>query len=86
MRCRFAVSLLAAALGTAAATPPAAAQLSAVGSARYTEGDLFLLGNEDDDEFGSALATGDFDGDGADDLATGVPFDDNLGGPYPIEG
>ena len=31
---------------------------------------------EDDDRFGSALASGDFNGDGFDDLAVGVPFED----------
>lgn len=33
------------------------------------------------DQLGSALAVGDFDGDGADDLAIGVPGDQNDGGP-----
>ncbi len=32
--------------------------------------------NETDDEFGSSLAAGDFDGDGGDDLAIGVPLED----------
>jgi hypothetical protein len=32
--------------------------------------------SETDDEFGSALASGDFNGDGKDDLAIGVPGDD----------
>jgi FG-GAP repeat len=32
---------------------------------------------EVDDGFGSALTMGDFDGDGYDDLAVGVPFEDN---------
>jgi FG-GAP repeat len=31
-----------------------------------------------EDFFAMSLATGDFNGDGADDLATGVPFDDGL--------
>ena len=86
MRSRFAIWLFAAVLVSAASTPPAAAQLSAVGSALYTEGDLFLLGPANDDEFGSVFATGDFDGDGADDLATGIPLDENLGGLYPNSG
>jgi len=33
--------------------------------------------NEDDDRYGQALATGDFDGDGRADLAVGVPRDDS---------
>lgn len=37
-----------------------------------------LGGPEDDDHFGAALAVGDFDGDGIDDLAIGVP-DEDLG-------
>jgi hypothetical protein len=32
--------------------------------------------SEDGDELGAALAAGDFDGDGFDDLAIGVPFED----------
>ena len=32
------------------------------------------------DNFGAALATGDFNGDGADDLATGIPDDNGLAG------
>jgi len=31
---------------------------------------------EEDDEFGRALAAGDFDGDGRDDLAVGIPYED----------
>jgi hypothetical protein len=38
-----------------------------------------LNGPEEDDRFGSALATGDFDGDGFDDLAIGVPREDAVG-------
>jgi hypothetical protein len=34
---------------------------------------------EDHEEFGSSLAVGDFDADGADDLAIGVPWDDPAG-------
>ena len=33
-------------------------------------------GEEQDDRFGWAVATGDFDGDGYDDLAIGVPYED----------
>lgn len=35
---------------------------------------------EFDDRFGFALATGDFNGDGVDDLAVGTPYEDNDGG------
>lgn len=35
---------------------------------------------EFDDRFGFALAAGDFDGDGVDDLAIGTPYEDNDGG------
>jgi hypothetical protein len=35
--------------------------------------------NEDDDDFGSAVAGGDFDGDGFDDVAIGVPGEDRNG-------
>jgi hypothetical protein len=43
-----------------------------------------LTGNADEeagDEFGSALEAGDFDGDGFDDLAIGIPFEDATIGP-----
>ncbi len=38
---------------------------------------------EDDDYFGAALAAGDFDGDGVDDLAIGVPGESEPGGVAP---
>jgi hypothetical protein len=34
---------------------------------------------EDEDQFGTSLATGDFDGNGLADLAVGVPFEDFKG-------
>jgi hypothetical protein len=37
---------------------------------------LFGAGSEDGDRFGSAVAAGDFDGDGRADLAIGVPLED----------
>ena len=37
--------------------------------------------NENGDEFGDQLTTGDFNGDGRDDLAIGVPFEDLGGSP-----
>jgi hypothetical protein len=65
---------------------PAAAQLYSYHSTLYTEGNLFFYGQADDDEFAHATTTGDFNGDGADDLATGIPYDDNAGGLYPDSG
>jgi hypothetical protein len=66
-------------LATAA---PAAAQLSGVGADVFVEDDIGFYGPLDNDNFGVVLASGDFDGDGADDLATGVPQDDNASGNY----
>jgi hypothetical protein len=46
-------------------------------SGGLTGGELFIQANaEDGDEFGSALAAGDFDGDGIFDLAVGAPGED----------
>ncbi len=42
----------------------------------WIQNDIVVNGDEDGDRFGSALAAGDFDGDGFDDLAIGVPFED----------
>jgi len=44
----------------------------------WIQNDIVVNGDEDGDRFGSALAAGDFDGDGFDDLAVGVPFEDYL--------
>ncbi|MEO8195475.1 MAG: FG-GAP repeat protein [Thermoanaerobaculia bacterium] len=83
------------ALATAAATPiliaagvallflPKAAcstGLSSVRAQTFENEDLLVYAAEPGDLFGFALATGDFNGDGADDLATGIPFDDGLSG------
>jgi hypothetical protein len=54
--------------------------LSEVGAERFDNEDLLLYVPEVGDRFAYALAAGDFDGDGAADLATGVPFDDALAG------
>jgi hypothetical protein len=65
-----------------AATPVAAQYgavgLSAVGVQRFVNEDLIFYKPQDNDSFARVLATGDFNGDGADDLATGIPFDDGL--------
>jgi len=47
--------------------------ISGAGSQYITEDDLLLDGAEGGDQFGAALAAGDFDGDGHSDLAIGVP-------------
>jgi hypothetical protein len=51
--------------------------LTAVGDQLWTQ-DSAGIDDEADggDQFGQTLATGDFDGDGADDLAIGVPWED----------
>jgi hypothetical protein len=41
----------------------------------FTQGDGLLGGPETSDQFGRSLALGDFNGDGRDDLAVGVPFE-----------
>ena len=44
-----------------------------------------MLGSEEDfDEFGSSLASGDFNGDGFDDLAIGVIGEDNFAGAVAV--
>ena len=50
---------------------------AATGTARFVQGQDGVPGvDEADDFFGSDLATGDFDGDGFEDLAIGAPFED----------
>ncbi len=70
-------------LGSAAAPAqgPGWVGLSTVRSQYFVNEDLLFFVPEPSDGFGAALATGDFNGDGADDLATGVPFDNGLGVP-----
>jgi hypothetical protein len=57
--------------------------LSAIHSEIWNEDKGWVDTTEADDRFGAALATGDFDGDGADDVAIGVPFED--AGPLAVE-
>ena len=76
-------SLLAAATGLLLAAGAASAQpplvgLSEVRAQRFDNEDLFFFVPDVGDHFGWALAAGDFDGDGAQDLATGVPYDEGL--------
>ena len=64
---------------------PAAAQypffgLSAVGAQAFDNENLLFYVPQSGDQFGAAVATGDFNGDGIDDLATGIPFDQGLAG------
>ncbi len=47
--------------------------------AQYTQNDADPNQAESSDHFGFAVASGNFDGDGFDDLAVGVPFDDISG-------
>jgi hypothetical protein len=59
----------------------AADGLSAVGDDRWHQGVAGIGGTrEPADAYGSAVATGDFDGDGFDDLAVGIPGDRNTAG------
>ena len=45
----------------------------------FTQGTFGMKGfRQDNDAFGSALAAGDFNGDGFDDLAVGVPLEDSI--------
>ena len=52
--------------------------LSVVGAQGFGNENLLFFVPEDFDHFGHALAAGDFNGDGVDDLATGIPFDNGL--------
>jgi hypothetical protein len=47
--------------------------LSSTGAQVWSLEDPVFFGSWDDDRYGGALATGDFNGDGADDLGVGVP-------------
>src|SRR6188768_333436 len=52
--------------------------LSPVRAQRFANEDLFLFIPEEGDRFAWSLAVGDFNGDGADDLASGMPYDDGF--------
>lgn len=51
-----------------------------MGAQWFDNEDLLFYGPDPGDHFAHALATGDFNGDGADDLASGIPDDDDIGG------
>ena len=57
-----------------------AAGLTASGAQVWAQGGDILGGNERGDNFGTDVTTGDFNGDGFDDLAVGVPGESNAGG------
>jgi hypothetical protein len=82
----LAILILAVTLELVPLAPPAAAELSPFRATLFSEGYLFLLQPANNDEFAHALAVGDFDGDGVDDLATAIPNDDNVGNLYPNSG
>ena len=50
--------------------------LSGLGNQQWEQGDWSTLESESGDKFGESLAAGDFDRDGLDDLAVGVPEED----------
>ncbi len=54
--------------------------LSAVRGQRFDNEDLLFFEPETGDRFAWAVAAGDFNGDGADDLASGIPFDEGIAG------
>ena len=54
--------------------------LSSVRGQRFDNEDLLFFVPEEGDRFATSLAAGDFNGDGVEDLATGVPYDDGLVG------
>src|SRR6187455_1766317 len=62
---------------------PAVAQLAPIGlsevRAQWFDNETFGFYHPDPgDRFGAAVATGDFNGDGAADLATGIPDDEDI--------
>ncbi|MEO8275918.1 MAG: hypothetical protein ABI639_06830 [Thermoanaerobaculia bacterium] len=73
-------------LGGAAEAQISSVGLSAVRSQHFADENLIFYVPGVADTFASALAAGDFNGDGADDLATGVPSHDNLGAGHPDSG
>ncbi len=54
--------------------------LSSVRGQSFGNENLFFFVPENEDRLGWSVAAGDFNGDGAEDLATGMPYDDGLVG------
>ena len=71
------LALVALGLGPLSAAVAAVA-LSSVRAQTFENENLGNYAPESGDRFGSAIATGDFNGDGADDLATGIPGDNGF--------
>jgi len=72
---------------TVALAGPFVVGLSPVGSLYLPDPAIGITGPQADDYFGFALASGDFDGDGLDDLAVGMPFDSGpVAAPVPGAG
>ncbi len=72
-------------LGILLAARPGAAQLpsvglSSVGAQAFGNEDLLFYRPEPGDNFGATVVAGDFNGDGIDDLATGIPSDSGFVG------
>ncbi len=79
----LALAVLLAALLPAGAGATVSVGLSAVRAQTFENENLLFYVPEEGDLFAYALAVGDFNGDGADDLATGIPLDDGQAG-FPI--
>ncbi len=78
-----ALAALCSAFLPAGASAAVSVGLSAVRAQTFENENLLFYGPEVGDLFGYALAAGDFNGDGAEDLATGIPLDDGQAG-FPI--
>jgi FG-GAP repeat protein len=73
------VLTVALALAAPATAQPTSVGLSTVRSVRFGNDNLSgIFTPEAGDHFAYSLAVGDFDGDGADDLATGMPYDNGF--------
>lgn len=63
-----------------AAAQIASVGLSSVRGQRFDNEDLLFFVPQEGDRFATSVAAGDFNGDGVEDLATGMPYDDGLVG------
>ncbi len=69
-------------VGAVIVAPASGGKPGSAGSSFWTQDSPGVAGGPDSGgQFGSALACGDFNGDGYDDLAVGTPRDRHLGGP-----